>query len=407
MKKPFDAAIVGGGLAGTTMAAILGGAGLRIALIERNAPALLEAPAYDGRTTAITFGSKRIMEAAGLWAGLAPHACPIDDIRIADGKSPLFLHFDSREVGDAPFGWIVENRTIRRALHARIAEIRSVEHIAPASVAEIDPNGPLARLTLADGRKLAAELIIGADGRDSFIRAASGIETVGWAYGQDAIVTVMGHEVPHGNIAVENFLRAGPFAILPMNDAPDGTHRSSIVWSDRKNSVPLYMRLDGSAFDAELQRRAGAWLGKVWDLGPRFAYPLQLRHAKRYIAPRVALIADAAHVIHPIAGQGLNLGMRDIGLLAELLIERRRSGLDLGDPALLRRYEAGRRLDNVVYSAATDILDRLFSNDVPPIRLARRVGLGTVNRIAPLRRFFMRQAMGAAGALSRFGRAEG
>lgn len=396
MKKPFDVAIVGGGLSGTTMAAVLGTAGLRVALIERNAPSLLEAPAYDGRTTAITYGSRQIMERGGLWDALAAEACPIDDIRVADGRSPLFLHFDSREVGDEPFGWIIENRLIRRALHARLTELDTITHIAPAAVAEIDASGELAHLTLADRRKIAADLVIGADGRDSFVRKAADIGTVGWEYRQHAIVTVMGHELPHGNIAVENFLPAGPFAILPMNDAPDGTYRSSIVWTDQSESAPLYMKLAGPAFDAELQRRAGDWLGRVWDLGPRFIHPLHLRHAKRYVAPRMALIADAAHVIHPIAGQGLNLGMRDIGLLADLLIARRRSGLDLGDPALLARYERARRMDNVAYSAATDILDRLFSNSIPPIRIARRLGLGTVNRIPPLRRFFMRHAMGAA-----------
>ena len=216
----------------------------------------------------------------------------------------------------------------------------------------------------------------------------------------------MGHELDHENVAVENFLPPGPFAMLPMVDAPDGTHRSSIVWTDHLEAVPLYIKLDKTAFDAELQARAGEWLGRVWDIGPRFTFPLSLRHATRYVARRVALIADAAHVIHPIAGQGLNLGMRDIGLLSELLIDQRRLGLDLGDPVLLKRYEAKRRGDNFAFSAATDILDRLFSNDIPPIRAARRIGLGTVNQIPPLRRFFMRRAMGAAGALSRLGRGE-
>ncbi len=406
MTERFDVAIVGGGIAGTTLAAILGDAGLAVALIERQAPAALEASTYDGRTTAITFGSRRILEGASLWAGLEADSCPIDEIRVADGFSPLFLHFDSREVGDDPLGSIIENRLIRRALHRRIQVLRTVTHIAPATVAALDMSGSLARLSLADGREVAAELVVGADGRDSFIRAATGIETIGWKYNQDAIVTIMGHERPHGNVAVENFLPPGPFATLPMTDATDGTHRSSIVWTDHRDRVPLYAKLEGEAFAAELQRRTGEWLGRVWEIGPRFTYPLSLRHARRYVGPRAALIADAAHVIHPIAGQGLNLGMRDIGLLAELLVDHRRTGLDLGDPLLLRRYERTRRLDNIAFSATTDILDRLFSNDIPPIRLARRVGLGAVNQIPPLRRFFMRRAMGAAGALSRLGRGE-
>jgi 2-octaprenyl-6-methoxyphenol hydroxylase len=402
----FDVAIVGGGIAGTTFAAILGGAGLKVALIERQAPSALTGSAYDGRTTAITYGSRKLLEAAGLWADLAPHACPIADIRVADGASPLFLHFDSREVGDDPLGSIVENRLIRQSLFRRVGEIESVTQIAPATVAGLDTAGALAHLTLADGREIAADLVIGADGRESFIRGAAGIETIGWAYKQHAIVTIMGHEHSHENVAVESFLPAGPFAILPMTDATDGTHRSSIVWTDHIDAVPLYMQLDHPAFEEELRRRAGDWLGRVWEIGPRFTYPLGLRHAKRYIGPRVALIADAAHVIHPIAGQGLNLGMRDIALLSELLVDRRRAGLDLGDPLMLRRYERMRRADNIAFSAATDILDRLFSNDIPPIRLARRVGLGAVNHVPPLRRFFMRRAMGAAGAISRLGRGE-
>jgi 2-octaprenyl-6-methoxyphenol hydroxylase len=406
MTTRFDVAIVGGGIAGTTLAAILGDAGLTVALIERQPPAALEGSAYDGRTTAITYGSRKLLEAAGLWADLAPHACPIDDIRVADDASPLFVHFDSREVGDNPLGSIVENRLIRRSLYKRIGELATVTQIAPATVAGLETGGALARLALADGREVAADIVIGADGRDSFIRGAAGIETIGWMYKQQAIVTILGHELPHDHVAVENFLPAGPFAMLPMTDAADGTHRSSVVWTDRLDAVPLYMQLEPPAFEAELQRRAGEWLGRVWEIGPRFTYPLQLKHAKRYVAPRVALIADAAHVIHPIAGQGLNLGMRDIALLSELLVDRRRTGLDLGNPDLLRRYERLRRGDNIAFSAATDILDRLFSNDIPPIKLARRVGLGTVNRIPPLRHFFMRRAMGAAGAISRLGRGE-
>ena len=393
--ETYDVAVVGGGISGTTFAAILGNAGLKVALIERQPPAVLEAPAHDVRTTAITFGSRRVLEAAGIWDGMAPYACPIKDIRVADDQSPLFVHFDSREVGDQPLGSILENHVIRRALHRRLAELPTITQIAPAAVSAIDGSSSLARIQLEDGREIAAELVVGADGRESFVRKAAGIETIGWKYGQQAIVTIMGHERPHDNVAVENFMPAGPFAILPMNDAEDGTHRSSIVWSERDETAPLYAKMEKAPFEAELQRRSGDWLGRVWEIGPRFVYPLQLRHAKRYVASRVALIADAAHVIHPIAGQGLNLGMRDIELLAEMLIERRRQGLDLGDAAMLRLYETRRRPDNFAFSATTDILDRLFSNNIPPIRIARRLGLSAVNRMPPLRRFFMRRAMGA------------
>ena len=238
------------------------------------------------------------------------------------------------------------------------------------------------------------------------MRAQAGIGTIGWEYDQHAIVTTIGHTLDHQNIAVENFLPPGPFAILPMTDDAEGTHRSSIVWTDRRADVPAYMALSKKLFEVELQRRTGEFLGTIHEIGRRMSYPLQLKHSKRYVAERIALIADAAHVIHPIAGQGLNLGMRDIALLAELVIDQRRLGLDLGDAMLLKRYARGRRVDNVAFSVATDVLDRLFSNSVAPIRAVRRAGLGTVNQIAPLRRFFMRRAMGAAGALSKLGRGE-
>jgi 2-octaprenyl-6-methoxyphenol hydroxylase len=391
----FDVAIVGGGLAGATLAGILGDAGLTVALIERQPAAALEAPTYDGRTTAITFGSRQILERAGLWTLLANHACAIMEIRVADDHSPLFLHFDSREIGNDALGWIIENRIIRRALNRRLTELPSISQFAPAAVAVFDGNGAMAELRLEDGQRIAAELVIGADGRGSFIRQAAGIETIGWKYGQQAIVTIIGHERPHDHVAVENFLPAGPFAMLPMNDTEEGIHRSSIVWTERDDTAPLYAKMQEPLLNAELQRRAGDGLGRVWNIGPRFVYPLSLRHALRYIGARAALIADAAHVIHPIAGQGLNLGMRDIGLLAELVIDRRRLGLDLGDPTLLREYEVRRRPDNFAFSLATDILDRLFSNRIPPIRAARRIGLAAVNRTPKLRRFFMRRAMGA------------
>lgn len=391
----FEVAIVGGSFSGGTLATLLGQAGLRTVMIERATADIVERPGFDVRTTAISYGSRQVLDSAGLWQRVADHACPIQEIRVADNHSPLYLHFDSQEVGDQPFGSILENWVIRRALRERLQELPSVTQIAPATVTAIDGSGDRAHIRLEDGREVEAGLIVGADGRDSFVRQAAGIETFGWKYDAHAIVTIIGHERPHGNVAVENFMPAGPFAILPMNDSDTGVHRSSIVWSERVRTAPLYAKMKQGAFDAELQRRAGDWLGRIWELGPRVVYPLQLRHAKNYVAPRVALIADAAHVIHPIAGQGLNLGMRDIGLLAELLIRQASQGLDLGAPALLAEYQRRRRPDNTAFAIATDLLERLFSNEVPPVRLARRLGLAAVNRTPPLRRFFMRQAMGA------------
>ncbi|GIL41022.1 UbiH/UbiF/VisC/COQ6 family ubiquinone biosynthesis hydroxylase [Roseiterribacter gracilis] len=403
-KTTDDVLIVGGGLAGLSLAASLGHAGLRVAVADRDAPATQLDEAFDGRTTAIAFGSQRLLTEIGVWSRLEADAEPIREIRVADGGSSLFLHFDHREVAPitgnaAPFGWIVENRRLRRALFERCAELPKVTHLAPMAVEDHAVEGETVTARLADGSTRRARLLVGADGRTSPTRERAGIATIGWPYRQTAIVCVAGHEKPHNGIAVEHFLAPGPFAILPMTDAPDGTHRSSIVWTERPETVEPLLAADQATFDAELQRRFGPHLGAVRTLGRRFSYPLSLLQARRFTAPRLALVGEAAHAIHPIAGQGLNLGMRDIAALAELIVDHARLGLDIGSPALLQDYARRRRVDALALSAATDVLDRLFSNDIPPIAAARRIGLAAVGQVPSLKRFFMRYAMGQrAGA---------
>jgi 2-octaprenyl-6-methoxyphenol hydroxylase len=395
-----DIAIVGGGMVGLTLAIGLARAGADVALVERASIADMAEAAFDGRGSAIAAGSQRILDGVGLWRALQPDASPILEIRVADGASPLFLHYDHKDIGNDPIGWIVENAVIRRTLAGalqgsgvRVIDRTTVERIAP----EADHTG----LILERGRRLEARLVVAADGRNSPLRDLAGIEAVRWAYPQTGIVCAVRHEVPHNGIAHEHFLPAGPFAILPMIG-----NRSSIVWTERNDLVPAILDLDDDGFAAELRARFGTFLGNVEVAPGRWAYPLSVVHAKRYTAPRLALAGDAAHAIHPIAGQGFNIGLRDVAALAEVVVDALRLGLDPGASDVLDRYERWRRPDNMAMIAVTDSLNRLFSNDIPPVRLARDAGLAAVNRAGPLKRLFMRHAMGLVGDLPRLAKGE-
>jgi len=403
--------IVGGGLAGMTLAALLGGAGIDATVVDRESRPDRSAPDFDGRTTAISYATRKVLDGAGLWAPVAGRAAPIRDIRIADdayrpGAPGVFLHFDHREMagrtGGEPFGHIVENPVLRAAQFARVDGLPAVRHLAPARVVALDlprggADGRRATATLDDGRRIRAELVVGADGRASFVRRAAGIAADRWSYDQAAVVCWFAHAEPHRGLALEHFLPAGPFAVLPMLDDDRGRPRSALVWTERPARAERLAALDDVRFRAALQRTLGDWLGEVVDAGRRFRYPLGVVHARRYVAPRLALIGEAAHGIHPIAGQGLNLGLRDAAWLAELAVDAARLGGDVGAAPLLARYERGRRLDNTLMIGVTDALDRLFSTGLPPVRAAREAGLAAVGRLPPLKRLFMGQAMGLAG----------
>lgn len=401
-----DVIIVGGGLVGLTLAAALGRAGLSVAVVDREAPADAAADRFDGRASAIAWGSARALAGIGLWPMLAPHAQAIDDIRVSDGDSTLFVHYDHREIGDHPLGYIVENRHIRRALYAHVAAISTLQLLAPALVEKLRPEAGAIAATLAGGAEIRASLAIACDGRNSPTRGRAGIATTRWDYPQTGIVCSIEHELPHDGVAHERFLPAGPFAVLPLPDGPDGAHRSSIVWTERADLAPAMMALGADEFADEIALRFGDSLGRIAAAGSRWAYPLGLLQAASYIAPRLALAGDAAHAIHPIAGQGLNLGLRDVAALAECVVDASRLGLDIGGVDVLRRYERWRRFDNLVLLAATDGLNRLFSNAIAPLRIARDLGLGTVNNLPPVKRFFMRHAMGVVGDLPRLVRGE-
>ncbi len=400
----FDVAVIGGGLNGLTQAIALARHGISVAVIDREDPARATAAGFDGRVSAIALASQRMLEAIGLWRHVA-EAQPMWDIRVSDGDSLLFVHYDHRDLGSNPFGYLVENRVTRLAQQAALADHRNLELIAPMTATHIDYGvsgaGAPAVLTLGNGRLIRARLVIGADGRQSSVRHDAGIRTIDWAYAQTGIVCTVRHELPHEGVAQERFLPAGPFAILPMTDDAAGHHRSSLVWTEPTDRAAAIMALDDATFTAEMRQRFGAGYGACDIVGPRWSYPLSFMLATRYTGHRMALIGDAAHGIHPIAGQGLNLGLRDIAALTEAVVEAHRLGLDIGRSDVLERYERWRRVDNVVLGAVTDGLTRLFSNDIAPIRIARDFGLGAVNRIGPLKKLFMRHAMGDIGRLPR------
>jgi 2-octaprenyl-6-methoxyphenol hydroxylase len=407
MSEQLSAAVcvVGAGPVGGTLACRLAGAGISTIVVDRAALPPMEHPAFDGRAYAVAAGSRRLLEAAGLWDRLPEPACPILDIRVSDGHvgrraSRMFLHFDHRDVGEraGAFGWMVEARSLRLALNAHMHGLPALRVFAPAS-ADVERREDGASVQIAGGPRVECQLVVAAEGRNSPLREAARIPITRLPYSQTGIVCAISHAKPHNGTALEHFLPSGPFAQLPMcasRDAEEGgaANVSAIVWTERTPIAQRMLKLDDARFAREIARRLGDHLGDVHVVGRRWSYPLSAMHAHRYFDTRLALVGDAAHAIHPIAGQGLNLGFRDAITLSELLIEASHQGDDLGAPSLLRQYQRRRRPDNLLMLAATDALDRLFSTDNPVLRLARDVGIAAVHRAPPLKRLFMRQAMG-------------
>jgi 2-octaprenyl-6-methoxyphenol hydroxylase len=397
VSEEVELLIAGGGLVGLLLGVACAGAGLEVAIVDPQDPEGTPGDAYDARSSAIAYASRRALDGLGLWQQIAAEAEPILEIRVADDDSPLFLHYDHRDLRTCdPLGYIVENRVLRRALNERLRALPNLSFRPRRKVASTETS-PLAAVgVLSDGERIGARLVAAADGQRSPLRRAAGIAVIEWRYPQTSITTTVRHERPHGGIAVEHFLPAGPFAILPLTGK-----RSSVVWTERAELAARLAALPDAAFAAELGARFGDFLGAVEPLGPRATYPLGLMLAERYAASRLALVGEAAHLIHPIAGQGLNLGIRDVAILAELVIDARRLGLDIGDEVLLGRYQRWRRSDALQLAMVTDGLNRLFSNAIAPVRLARDLGLAVVNRLAPLKRLLMRDAMGLTGDLPR------
>jgi 2-octaprenyl-6-methoxyphenol hydroxylase len=399
MTDRFDAIIVGGGMVGATLALALGAHGLTSAVIDRADLGQTTTTAFDGRVSAIASASANMLRAIGLADLMDAHGQPIVAIRTTDGLSPLHLHFDSAQAGTGPLGWMVENRTIRARLLDALAAQPHATLIAPAAVATIERDGPLATVTLADGRTLAAPLLVAADGRGSALRREAGIRVAEWSYAATALVTSIRHALPHDGIAFELFFPGGPFAILPMLDDEAGHHRSAIVWTVKAREAEGWATLSPRAFARELETRMDGFLGEVALLTPVTRWPLSFHHAQAFTARRLALVGDAGHGIHPIAGQGLNLGLRDVAALTQALVEGARLGLDPGDSAVLERYARWRALDVTAISAATDLLSRLFNVPGRAPALVRRLGLAAVNRVPRLKAAFMAEARGEGGDL--------
>ena len=409
----YDVIIAGAGLAGASFALAAAQGGLKVVLVDPQPFDAQLAPGFDGRSTAIAFSTFRMLDAIGVGAALRPHACRMDRILVTDGRRPgaasrpqssAFLRFDADEIGDRtdgePLGYMVENRRIRVALAGAVTAA-GIEVRAPAAVVGVEAGPGLSRVTLADGAVIEAPLTVGAEGRTSPVRKAAGIETVGWSYDQSGVVATVSLGRDHGNVAHEYFLPSGPFAILPLTD-----RRASLVWTESTRRGEALRAASDEAFRSHLMRRFGDFLEDVTVVGPRFVYPLSLQLAEELTAPRTALIGDAAHGVHPVAGQGLNMGLKDAAALAEVLVEALRLGEDIGSETVLDRYARWRRFDNAALAAGFDGFVRLFSNDIAPVRMARTLGIAAVNRIAPLRRAFMHEAGGATGDLPRLLRGE-
>ncbi|MFN7108148.1 MAG: UbiH/UbiF/VisC/COQ6 family ubiquinone biosynthesis hydroxylase [Brevundimonas sp.] len=407
----YDIVIAGAGLTGAAFALAAAQGGLKVVMVDPQPFSAQMAPTFDGRSTAVAFSTFRMLDALGLGETLRPHACRMDHILVTDGRrpgaasrkaSPAFLRFDADEIGGRtggePLGYMVENRRIRVALAEAVTRA-GIEVRAPATVARVETDAGKATVTLADGSTLITPLVVGAEGRGSTVRRAAGIETVGWGYGQSGVVATVRLGRDHRNIAHEYFLPSGPFAILPLTD-----QRASLVWTETTRRGEALRDASDEAFHAHLMRRFGEFLATPEQSsatveGPRFVYPLALSLAERLVAPRIALIGDAAHGVHPVAGQGLNMGLKDAAALAQVLAEAARLGEDLGAETVLERYARWRRFDNAALAAGFDAFVRLFSNDIAPVRLARDLGMAAVNRIGPLRRAFMQEAGGATGDL--------
>lgn len=391
-----DVIILGGGLVGLALASALDSSGLSAIVVDPADPAPRTTAAFDGRTSAVSSSSMRMLETIGVADHLAEPGCPILTITVADGLKPGGLHFEAED--DEPLGFMHENRHLRAALQARAEAGPNTWLLWKSRIADVDRGDHGVVVALEDGRKLFAPLLVAADGRNSPMRESAGIRVARWKYDHQAIVSVLRHERLHENVAYEIFYPTGPFALLPMNDDAGG-HRSAIVWSVPEEDAVGWLSLNDDDFAAEAQAAMGGFLGKIEMLAPRSSFPLGFHHAAQITATRLALVGDSAHAIHPIAGQGLNLGFRDSAALAQVLVEGSRLGLDLGDRQLLDRYQRWRSLDSLSVAIATDSLTRIYGAPGKAASAIRRFGMGLIERVSPIRKRLMSEARGTSGEL--------
>ncbi|KGM87549.1 2-octaprenyl-6-methoxyphenol hydroxylase/2-octaprenyl-3-methyl-6-methoxy-1,4-benzoquinol hydroxylase [Roseovarius mucosus DSM 17069] len=399
MTHDSDLLIVGGGLNGPTLALAAAQAGLSSTVIDALPEPTRKNAAFDGRAYALALASVRLLQNLGIWDRVAEHAQPMLEIKVSDGRagegpSPFFLHFDHAEIEEGPMGHMLEDRYLRRALIEAMAEQPLITQVSNDTVTAQESDATGVTVTLASGKTLTGRLLIGADGRSSSTAGRAGIRRTGWGYGQTALVAAIEHELPHHGIAHQFFMPPGPLAILPL---PGNV--SSIVWSETDATAARFAALPDDEFMEVLRPRFGDFLGAIKLRGARYTYPLSLTVANSFVADRLALIGDAAHGMHPIAGQGLNAGLRDVAALAQVMTEAARRGEDIAAPDVLARYQQWRRFDTATLAMATDLTNRLFSNDNPLLRAARDLGMGALGHMPRLRRGFIREAAGLTGDL--------
>ncbi|WP_394178677.1 UbiH/UbiF/VisC/COQ6 family ubiquinone biosynthesis hydroxylase [Yoonia maritima] len=396
-----DIIIVGGGLNGPALALAAAQAGFAVTIIDSLAIDRRKRPDFDGRSYALALSSKRLLQGIGVWDAVDDDAQPMLEIKVTDGRagegpSPWMLHFDHAEIEEGPMGFMVEDRHLRRAFLDAMAEEPLITQLSKETVISQAIQNAQASVTLASGKVVTGQILVGSDGRRSGTAERAGIKRTGWGYGQTAVVCAVAHDKPHGGIAHQFFMPGGPLAILPLTE-----NRSSIVWSETDARATELAAMNDEDFLDALRPAFGSFLGQISLTGARFTYPLGLTLANSLIGDRLALVGDAAHGMHPIAGQGLNAGLRDVAALAEVLSDARARGEDIGGPQVLERYQQWRRFDTATLALATDTFNRLFSNDNPLLRAARDIGMGAVNAIPGLRRGFIREAAGLTGDLPR------
>ncbi|MEM8743463.1 MAG: FAD-dependent monooxygenase [Pseudomonadota bacterium] len=399
-----DVLVAGGSFVGLTVALALSKSSrgaLRVTVADRTLPETARAATNDGRATALSAASVHLFQSLGLWDDVKTNAQPFTEIDISDSRldaiaRPPLLHFDGALGDGEPAAYMVENHVLRSALMARVDAAQGVSFHAPETVEDFSVSSSGVVAQLGQGDQVKASLLVAADGRRSALRKMAGIKSIGWTYPQAGIAATIGIEKPHGGRAVQHFLPPGPFAILPLKG-----NRVSLVWTEARSRAQEIVALDDAEFLREAKKRMGGGYGALTIAGPRAAFPLDLHLARTFVADRIALVGDAAHGVHPLAGQGLNIGLRDVAALAEVVIEAARLGLDLGSVPVIERYQRWRRFDSAFSGLAMDSLNRLFSNDSAPLRSIRSLGLGLVDRAPPLKGFFVREAAGLTGNLPR------
>ena len=391
----YDAVVLGGGLIGSATALALARHGFSVGLVDAAPVELRADPAFDGRAYAVAPGSRNLLAALGVWDAVAGDAQPVRHISVADAcpgpVAPASLHFDPAETAQPALGWIVEDRWLRQALLAAVTDA-GVDHLAPVEVGRVERETARATVALSDGRSLSASLIVACDGRQSATARAAGIQYLAWGYGQTGLVSALEHTLPHEGQAHQAFFPGGPFAVLPLTG-----NRSSLVWSEQTARAEQIAALDDAAYLGEVAARLDGRLGDIRLVGRRWAYPLGLSLAMRYAAPRLVVAGDAAHGVHPIAGQGMNMGLRDVAALTEVLVEGARLGLDPGDQSVLERYQQWRRFDATAMALGMDGINRVFSQSGGAVQAVRNLGLKAVAGLGDLRRAFMAEAAGQSG----------